>query len=347
MNNLQGNYCFLKLFKSYLLFFVLIVIITVLYSFSNTDYAHAVIVDQVIAIVNKEPITLSDFAKFNEAAFVNYERMQDDALHGIFTNNDALIMSRVKKIVNILINKALVKQEEARAAIYISPKKINAYIETMARANNLTKPQFIHLLKQKGINFSSYKKNIETHFMEISLLRKIYRNRMNITRKELLDYYNKNIEEFKGRPEVDLKLIFITIPSNTSKALKEKIYKKALRIRRLAVKGNISFSELATKYSQDPSEKNGGRIGYVYKNKLSPNFSNVAFKLYVGQISKVIPSPFGYTILKSVGKKYGAARSFKEVKPELFSILERYKTNKFMAKLLKKARGKAYIKILI
>lgn len=328
-------------------FFALIVIITAFYSFSNADYAHAVIVNQVIAIVNKEPITLFDFAKLNKMDFVNYERMQNDASHGIFTNQDALIMSRVKKAVNILINKALIKQEETRAAIYISPKKIDAYVKAVAKANNLTISQFIHLLKQKGISFSLYKKNLENHFAEISLLRKIYGNKMNVTNEDTLDYYKKNTEEFRSQPEVDLKLIFIAVPSNAAKALKEKIYKKALQVERLAVEGKISFSKLARKYSADPSEKNGGRIGYVYKDKLSPNFSKVAFKLNVGQVSKVISSPFGYTILKSVGKKYGAFKSFKEVKPELFSILEKYKTNKYMAKLLKKVRKKAYIKILI
>ena len=118
-------------------------------------------------------------------------------------------------------------------------------------------------------------------------------------------------------------------------------------VRQLALKGSASFSSLARKYSNDPSEKNGGRIGYIYKNKLSPRFSHIAFKLKVGQISKVISSPFGYTILKCVGKKMGAFRSFKDVKPEIFSVLEKYKVEKYLSKLLKKARKNAYIKIFI
>ena len=120
-----------------------------------------------------------------------------------------------------------------------------------------------------------------------------------------------------------------------------------VKIREKDVSGSESFSQLARKYSKDPSEKNGGRIGYVYKNKLSPNFSNIAFRLHVGQVSPIIRTKFGYAILKSVGKKLGSFRTFKQVKPEIFSILEKNRTNKYLRKLLKKARKNSYVKILI
>ncbi|RZD13871.1 MAG: hypothetical protein EVJ47_08820 [Candidatus Acidulodesulfobacterium ferriphilum] len=309
--------------------------------------ANAVIIDQVIAVVNKTPITLYDFAKFNRQAFEEYEQMQNNASQGIFTSSDSLIMSKTKGVINLLADNILLKQEEERAAIYVSPKQLGGYIKDVAHANNFTENQFFDFLKKRGISKEAYIKRVRAHFIQMELLRKVYGNKMIITQKEMQDYYKKNIEEFRGMPMADLKLIFLAVPRNASKEAKKKIYEKMLKIRKLAINGDTGFSSLARTYSEDPSEKNGGRIGYVYKDKLSPNFSKIAFRLKVGQISRVIKSPFGYTIFKSVGKKMGAFKTFKQVKPEIFSILEKHKTNEYLARLLKRARKNAYIKIKI
>ncbi len=324
----------------------LIVFLSV-YIFLPILNAHAIIADQVLAVVNKTPITLYDFAKFNKPAFENYEQMQKDASNGIFNSNDEGIMTQTKKIINFLVDKLLIKQEEQKAALYIPPKKIDAYIQAVAKSNNMTISEFKKMLKTKHISFHEYKKQLEKHFMQFSLLRKIYGSKMNITNAMLLNYYKKNIEEFRGREEEDLKLIFISVPTDASKILREKIYRRILHIRNIAIKGDVSFSSLASKYSDDPSEKNGGRIGYVYKDKLSPAFSSAAFKLKVGQISKIIPSKFGYTLLKSVGKKYGSYKSFRQVKSRIFMLLEKIKTDKYLSKLVKKARKDSFIKLLL
>ena len=309
--------------------------------------ADAVIVDQVIAVVNKTPITLYEFAKFNRQAFEDYEQMQNEASQGIFTQSDSVIMSKTKDVLNLLVDNILIKQEEEKAAIYISPKQLNAYIKAVARANNFTTGQFFNFLAKRGISKEAYIKQIKSHFLEVELLRKVYGNKMVITKRRLVGYYKKNIEEFRDEPKVDLKLIFLAVPSNANKKLRKEIYKRISEIRKTVIAGNKSFSALARKYSEDPSEKNGGRIGYIYKNKLSPNFSNIAFKLRVGEVSGIIRTKFGYAVLKSVGKKMGSFKTFKQAMPKIFSILEKYKTNKYLEKILKKTRKNSYVKILI
>ncbi|HEC25300.1 MAG TPA: hypothetical protein ENI54_04745 [bacterium] len=315
--------------------------------FTGVKNANAVIVDQIIVVVNKTPITLYDFAKFDAVAFKNYENMQSDASRGIFTQSDVAIMSRTKDIINILVGKVLIKQEEKKAGIHIASEQLNTYVKSVAASNNFTEKQFFIFLKKKGIDKDAYINQVRDHFLELELLRKIYGNKIVISNKQMLDYYQKNIEEFRGEPMVNLKLIFLSVPPNAGKKLRASIYGKISKIRSMVVVGNKSFSELAKKYSEDPSEKSGGSIGYVYKDKLSPDFSKVAFKLHVGEVSSVIKTPFGYAILKSVGEKSGSFKTFKQVKAKIFSILEKHKTGEYLAKLLKKVRKNSYVKMLI
>lgn len=316
-----------------------------LYGFPNV--ANAVLVNRIIAFVNSSPVTLYDFEKFNPGAFENYEQAQNDASQGIFTEDDAQFLSQTKTALNLLVDKILIRQEEEKAAIYIPPKYIKLYIKDVAGANNFTEKQFFAFLKSKGISKNDYIKHIRRHFMEIDLLRKIYGKKMAVTDGEMRNYYNNNIEEFRGSPMVDLKMIFLSVPQGATQKQKEKIFKLMQNIRNKAISGDESFSSLARKFSEDSSEKNGGRIGYVYKDKLSPEFSKYAFSLRVGEISKIIKSPFGFTILKPVGKKMGSYKTFSQVKGQIFSVIEKNKTENYLGKLLKKAKKKAYIKILI
>ena len=206
-------------------------IFTVILFFSGAENANALIIDQVIVVVNKTPITLYEFAKFNRQAFEDYEQMQNEASRGIFTQSDSATMSKTKDVLNLLADNILIKQEEEKAAIYISPKQLNAYIKAVALANNFTVSQFFNFLAKKGIGKEAYIKQVKSHFSEVELLRKVYGNKMVITKRQLVDYYKKNIEEFRGEPKVDLKLIFLAVPSNANKKLREEIYKRISKIR--------------------------------------------------------------------------------------------------------------------
>jgi parvulin-like peptidyl-prolyl isomerase len=59
------------------------------------------------------------------------------------------------------------------------------------------------------------------------------------------------------------------------------------------------FSELASKYSDDPGSKgNRGNLGKRTRDVLVPPFADAAFRLEEGQISDVVETEFGFHIIK-------------------------------------------------
>jgi hypothetical protein len=66
------------------------------------------------------------------------------------------------------------------------------------------------------------------------------------------------------------------------------------------LKGGANFATLAKKYSQDSSAANGGDLGFFSKSQVVPAFANAAFALQPGQISGVVKTEYGYSIIECI-----------------------------------------------
>ena len=64
------------------------------------------------------------------------------------------------------------------------------------------------------------------------------------------------------------------------------------------------FSELAKKYSDDPSaQKNGGALGWIAWGRTTGEFQEAAFQLPVGGVSGAVSTDFGYHLILVNGKR--------------------------------------------
>ena len=82
--------------------------------------------------------------------------------------------------------------------------------------------------------------------------------------------------------------------------------------RQLVIQGE-AMSDLAIKYSEDPSSaKNGGRYDDVDPLNLVPEFMDVALSLKPNEISKVFKTQYGYHFMQLIERK-GTLLSFRHI----------------------------------
>lgn len=75
-------------------------------------------------------------------------------------------------------------------------------------------------------------------------------------------------------------------------------------IRESIISGNLSFTEAAYNYSEDPGSKTkGGVLGWVKRGSLVKNFETVAFTLSLNQISEPVETQFGLHLIETLEKK--------------------------------------------
>ena len=104
------------------------------------------------------------------------------------------------------------------------------------------------------------------------------------------------------------------------------------------IKGGADFAALAKEKSKDPGAADGGDLGYFTKDQMVPEFSEVAFKMYAGQLSNPVKTQFGWHIIKVEDKRTKQPPEFDKVKDQIETFLARKAQTDFIAKLRQTAK---------
>jgi peptidyl-prolyl cis-trans isomerase C len=104
------------------------------------------------------------------------------------------------------------------------------------------------------------------------------------------------------------------------------------------IKGGADFATLAKEKSKDPGAADGGDLGYFTKDQMVPQFSDVAFKMYPGQLSNPVKTQFGWHIIKVEDKRNKQPPEFEKVKDQIESFLARKAQTDYVAKLRQTAK---------
>ena len=68
------------------------------------------------------------------------------------------------------------------------------------------------------------------------------------------------------------------------------------------IKNGSNFSDMAKQYSECPSRKKGGDLGFFNRQQMVPEFSNAVVSLKVGELyPEPVKTKFGYHIIKRTG----------------------------------------------
>tara|TARA_B100000886_G_scaffold74629_1_gene48170 strand:+ start:171 stop:1100 length:930 start_codon:yes stop_codon:yes gene_type:complete len=197
---------------------------------------------------------------------------------------DSLINERIKKmeitrIYDITVNESVV--ERVISDLY---KKIGiSDIE-----------EFKEYLYKYGINLALVKNKISIEIAWNDYIINKFNNLILIDEKKI----RKKVNELSEKNFVEnilLSEIIFTIKEGEDVEEKFSIIQESIN--------NIGFEETAKIYSVSESNKQGGKIGWVFKSQLSNKISTQIEKVNIGEITKPISTPGGFIILKIIDKK--------------------------------------------
>ena len=146
-----------------------------------------------------------------------------------------------------------------------------------------------------------------------------------ITDEALQQTYNDAVKSASRQEEVRARHILVE-SEDEAKAILEQI------------KAGGDFATLAKEKSKDPGSADGGDLGYFTKDQMVPQFAEVAFKMYPGQLSNPVKTEFGWHIIKVEDKRTKEPPEFEKVKDQIESFLARKAQTEYVARLRQSAK---------
>src|SRR6266508_6835795 len=146
-----------------------------------------------------------------------------------------------------------------------------------------------------------------------------------LTDQALHQTYDEAVKSMAGQEEVRARHILVQ-GEDEAKAILEQL------------KGGADFATLAKEKSKDPGAAEGGDLGYFTKDQMVPEFADVAFKMYPGQLSNPVKTQFGWHVIKLEDKRTKQPPEFEKVKDQIEAYLARKAQTDFIAKLRQSAK---------
>ncbi len=251
--------------------------------FSGISYA-AVLLDRVVAVVNKEVITWSELYRAMEfEASSDLKSLSHAEKLKIFKDNEAHFLEG-------MVDMKLQLQAAKKLDIDATKEEIAEAIEGIKKKYSMGDKEFNESLKKEGFTIEEYKKRLAEQIILSKVVNQQVKNKIAISDEEVKEYMDKN-RDMGYR----IRQIFLKKPEKDAdrKLLDDKA--EALYQR---LKAGEDFSMLAKQYSEDPSGKTGGDLGYIKREYLGREFIDVISRMNVGDLSRPFWTDKGLHIIR-------------------------------------------------
>jgi peptidyl-prolyl cis-trans isomerase SurA len=303
--------------------------------------AEAEVADRIVAVVNKDVITLSEVNDEGAPYFqALIKQAPTDQLQGEMRKLRQEILSH-------LIDQLLIEQEAARLEIKISDEEVNQTIDSMLADNHVSKEEFRKDLAAKGLTEELYRSKIKGQMLQSRLINREIRSKVVVTDAKINQYYKENYASQPGTSGYHLQQMgFLWGDQYKRKTAAEA--KQAAEAAKKELDDGKAFAEVAAARSDLPSKEDGGDIGVIQKDELASAMKEVVQKLKPGETSNIVETQNGYQILKLVsvqdGDQANNAPPLPGVKKEIEAKLFKEEGEQLMKKWLTELRAKAFIK---
>ncbi len=252
----------------------------------------AALVDRIVAIVNKDVITLSEL----NAAVATGERQ----LRRQGTPAPERPVLERQMLERLILDKAQL-QMARDTGIRIDEVQLDRAVQRIAEQNKMSLAQFRRVLERDGVAFDAWREDLREQIILSRLREREVEDKVQVSDSEIELF----LEDMKARPEraeYNVSHILVRIPEQSGPERIEEARAKAQRAIAEARAGG-DFGRIAATYSDAPDALEGGVLGWRSHERLPQLFSAALAGMKPGEVSELLRSPAGFHVLKLVDRR--------------------------------------------
>jgi peptidyl-prolyl cis-trans isomerase SurA len=291
----------------------------------------------IVAVAEEKIITVADIMQYigpllpqlrqearSEKEFQErLEQLQDSAIQDL--------------VDRVLIVKEFRKDEKRQIPHHYID---NAIADEIAERFEGDRSKYLAYLKAKGQTQRDYRREKEEDIIFSYMQGQQRKSQSIVSPVRIETFYNENKDRFYQEDAVHLRLIQLTrTETETDATLTEKANQIVTRF-----KGGEKFEDLAKEFSNDVKRSKGGDWGWMKRSDFKKEFSDPAFELKKGEISKAILLPEGAFVLFAEDRKFAGIQPIDEVRDQIERMLVQQMGRNSQERWLERLRRNGYVK---
>jgi parvulin-like peptidyl-prolyl isomerase len=298
-------------------------------------------IEAILVRVNGDILTKTDL----EQRQVQYMRAKN-----LQPADDAALKKTIEEITPEVVSEAIdeiLLVQRGKALNYkMTDEDFDRVVQNIRKENKLdTEEAFQAALKQEGMSLPELHKTLERQMLIARVTQNEVMAKVGITEEEARKYHSEHLKDFTKAGTVTIREVLVKVPlenGSMNVAADQAAKQKADDIRKRALAGE-SFDQLASEFSDSPSKANGGLIGPLNTNELTPAFKQLVDPMKVGDVSEVLRGQGGYQIIKLENRTADEVISAEAAHDKISDALYEEKRQIYIRRYLNKLRSQATI----
>src|SRR6266404_479822 len=305
------------------------------------ESANAKTVEEIIARVNNEIITRSELDKARAAT----EEEAKQECQGKCTPEQLRvdIEDRQKNTLRELIDQSLLVQRGKDMGVNVEPDVIKK-LDQLRQQNKIDSMEDLEkAVSAQGSNWEDFKNNIRNGILTQRVIGSEVGSHITIGKEEIAKYYNEHKKEFVRPEQVALREIEVSTEGKKDTELPDLKKKAETALKR--VKDGEDFGEIAKRFSDSSTAKQGGFLGVYKRGELSKELEDIVFKMKKNDLTDVMDTKQGYLVLQVLERYEEGEQPLAKVENEIMDHLYSERMEPAMRQYLKTLREQSYVVI--
>lgn len=288
-------------------------------------------VDAIVAVVDEDVILRSDLDRAVTTILAQYASQPDQ-----LPPRDVL----ERQVLDRLVLNRLQLTRAQDTGIRVSDAEVDQAVQSVASRNRMTMDQLRQRLATDGLGYEEFRTTLREEMVIERLRQRYVQSRVQVSEAEIDQLLT--VREVGG-PEVRLANIVVAVPDGATAEQIAIAQTKISGVRDVIVKGELTFSAAAIRYSDAQNALEGGDIGWRGLDAIPPAFAGMLQSMKPGDISQPVRGANGFQMVQLVETRdagqqtiteYNAQGLLVRTSPTLPAEAARQKVEALHAKLL-------------
>lgn len=299
---------------------------------STPAFAARKVIERIIARVNNEVITQRQFERELERLRTQLAQQFSGA------ELEAKVREATKDLLRDLVDQALMVQKAKDLDINAETDLIRRLDEIRQSVKLDSLEDLQREVEKQALQWEDFKDGIRRNLLMREVMQREVGRSIIISREEARKFFEEHKKQFESPGGVHLAQILVS-KENRKPEEADKRAKDALA----ELKAGARWRDVAEKYSDDSTAKEGGDIGWLKEGTVAPLIQNAIASLELNEFTEILDTKHGHLILKVLERRSPGVPDFAEVEQRVNEILYSQRMQPALREYLANLRKESYI----